>query len=829
MKKNILLFILMLFLCGVVFLMQGIHISSFKTPYFSLENLYFKLEKKFILRLESLHINTSRQTDSSTEELETFFQSANYIKIFFKELIFDKISYENNMFTLTYFGDKFTLDSDYVTLIATFDGAKTKVDELLLKDFDFRFNGDINIDASEQNFDLNGSISSFDINANMSARLNNGILDFEISDARASSIDDFMDSLAKNIDLDEEIKKWIHVYIKAKNYEIYSFKGSIDTRSKEIKRLDGLAHASDASLFLSPSLKPILFKSIDIKLANDNLNFTLNEPSFEGKSLEGSKVAITNITGENSHIIVDLSSNEISLDHAKPILTNYDIDLGLLGSSAPTTTTLRLDISLKPFDIRADGNFAFSTKSPLRIGEASFYSTILDLDLNGTVLNFKKANLSSDFLDIDFVGELDLSSDKGTLDTHIKRLDLEGNLLNIKNLKTTAKLDLAKDFEVSIADFDFVGNFSGKKRLSINDLSKVIKYSPLLSELNATAGSFKLDGDDFTNFGGAFELFFNFGLKDQNQNPYNHDIFTFLVAKEGFNLTSRSGNILAKNSKTGKLEVFVNNIIIPINQQAASKESKTNITYIGKNSSLSLSDFNRTLNFKAFRADFKEGLDFTGDYGDDRKLNVVLKPNYLKINGTNLPDTSINDFLGGKFIFDGGFDIKLEGRDFKDFTATINAKDTYFLGLKAQQNLLAFLDSIPSLIIFKVNDFTKKGFEAKTAQAQLKRQGDLLQIDALAIKGSNADIYGTGGINTDNKDIKMQLELRLLKTASSVIANIPIINHILLGENKVASTIIEVFGTYDDPKYKSTVAVDILSTPYNIIKNTLSLPANLFK
>ena len=344
--------------------MQGIHISSFKTPYFSLENLYFKLEKKFILRLESLHINTSRQTDSSTEELETFFQSANYIKIFFKELIFDKISYENNMFALTYFGDKFTLDSDYVTLIATFDGAKTKVDELLLKDFDFRFNGDIDIDANEQNFDLNGSISSFDISANMSARLNNGILDFEISDARASSIDDFMDSLAKNIDLDEEIKKWIHVYIKAKNYEIYSFKGSIDTRSKEIKRLDGLAHASDASLFLSSSLKPILFKSIDIKLANDSLNFTLNEPSFEGKSLEGSKVAITNITGENSHIIVDLSSNEISLDDAKPILANYDIDLGLLGSSAPTTTTLRLDISLKPFDIRADGNFAFNTKSP---------------------------------------------------------------------------------------------------------------------------------------------------------------------------------------------------------------------------------------------------------------------------------------------------------------------------------------------------------------------------------------------------------------------------------------------------------------------------------
>lgn len=807
--------------------MQGVHISSLKTPYFSLENLYLKLEKKLILRLDSLHINAKSQTTGSTDELDRFFRNANYIKIFFKELIFDKISYENNMFALTYFGDKFTLDSDYITLIATFNDSKASIEELLLKDFDLSFSGDINIDFSKQSFDLNGNISSFSLKGDIKAGLDKGILDFEASNVRASTIDDFMDSLAKNIKLNEEIKKWIHVYIKAKNYEIYNLKGSIDTDAKKLLKLEGLANASDASLFLSPSLKPILFKSIDIKLANDNLNFTLNSPSFDNKSLEGSKVVLTNITGGNSHIIVDLSSEEISLDDAKPILLNYDIDVGSFGSSAPTTTTLRLDIGLESFDARADGNFAFSGKQPLRIGDEQFFSSGFDLDLNGTVLNFKKANLSSDFLDIDFVGKLDLSSNKGTLATQINRLNINDDILDIKDLKTTVELDLAKDLEISIADFDFIGNFSGKKRLSINNLSKVIKYSPLLSELNATAGSFKLGGDDFTNFGGAFELFFSYGLKDQNQNQYNHDIFTFLVTKEGFNLTSRSGNILAKNSKTGKLEVFVNNIIIPVNQQVASKESKTNITYIGKNSSLSLSDFNRTLNFSSFRADFGNGLDFEGDYGNG-KLNLLLKENSLSIEGKNLPDISINDFLGGKFISEGSFDIKLEGRDFKDFTATINAKDTYFLGLKAQQNLLAFLDSIPSLIIFKVNDFTKKGFEAKIAQAQLKRQGDLLEIDALAIKGSNSDIYGTGGINTNNKDIKMQLELHLLKTASNVIANIPIISHILLGENKAASTLIEVSGTYDDPKYKSTVAVDILSTPFNIIKNTLTLPFNLF-
>lgn len=818
----------MLFLCGVVFLMQGIHISSFKTPYFSLENLYFKLEKKFILRLDSLHINAMSQTAGSTDELDKFFQNANYIKIFFKELIFDKISYENNMFALTYFGDEFTLDSNYITLVATFDESKASIDELNLKDFDLSFKGDMNVDFSNQSFDLNGSVSSFDVNGDIKAWLNKGILDFEASNVKASNIDDFMNSLAKNIDLDEEIKKWIYVYIKAKNYEIYSFKGSIDIKGKRLTKLDGLAHASDASLFLSPSLKPILFESIDIELANDNLNFTLNAPSFEGKSLEGSKVIITNITGKNSHVIVDLSSEQISLDDAKPILANYDINVGLLGSSAPTTTALRLDIALEPFDVRADGNFAFSGKQPLRIGETNFYSSVLDLDLNGTILNFKKANLSADFLDIDFSGELNLSSDKGSLNTHIKRLNIADNLLDIKNLKTTANLDLAKDFEISIADFDFVGNFSGKKRLDINNLSKVIKYSPLLNDLNATAGSFKLGGDDFTNFGGAFELFFNYGLKDQNQNSYNHDIFTFTVAKEGFNLTSRSGKILAKNNKQGKLEVFVNNIIIPIDQKGANEESKTSITYIGKNSSLYLTDFNRTLNFSSFTAKFGNGLDFEGDYGNG-KINVLLKENQLSISGKNLPDTSINDFLGGNLISEGSFDIKLEGKDFKNFKAIIEAKNTYFLGLKAQQNLLAFLDSIPSLIIFKVKDFTKKGFEAKEAKVQLKRNGDLLAIEALAINGSNADIYGSGGINTNTKDIKMQLQLSMLKSVSSTLKYIPIVSQIVLDDNKSISTVIDISGSYDDPKYTSSVTTDILSTPFNLIKNTLTLPFNLFK
>ena len=77
--------------------------------------------------------------------------------------------------------------------------------------------------------------------------------------------------------------------------------------------------------------------------------------------------------------------------------------------------------------------------------------------------------------------------------------------------------------------------------------------------------------------------------------------------------------------------------------------------------------------------------------------------------------------------------------------------------------------------------------------------------------------------------IDITLELKLLKDASSIIDKIPLVNYILLGKDKSISTIIKISGTIDEPIIKTQVVTDVLKTPFNIIKNTLTLPFVIFE
>ena len=64
MKKIIFLLFFMLFLVGVISLMNGISVSSFDSRYFSFSQLYVKLDKKLILRVKNIQINSDQSTKS---------------------------------------------------------------------------------------------------------------------------------------------------------------------------------------------------------------------------------------------------------------------------------------------------------------------------------------------------------------------------------------------------------------------------------------------------------------------------------------------------------------------------------------------------------------------------------------------------------------------------------------------------------------------------------------------------------------------------------------------------------------------------------------------
>ena len=109
------------------------------------------------------------------------------------------------------------------------------------------------------------------------------------------------------------------------------------------------------------------------------------------------------------------------------------------------------------------------------------------------------------------------------------------------------------------------------------------------------------------------------------------------------------------------------------------------------------------------------------------------------------------------------------------------------------------------------------------------KKDSIIYVQAMDFKGSTADIGGVGTINLKTKEIDLDIEVKYLKDASSIIASIPLVNQIILGKDRSISTVVKIRGTLDSPTYSNKVLQDALLSPLNIIKNTLELPFTLFE
>ena len=813
--------------------MHGISINSINTPYFNLEKLYIALDKRLILRLKSLQIHKQAQNlqnSNSTDELIKFIENADILGAWFKEISLEKISFGDFNLALIFDGENFTLDTKYLALNAGFDGRRARVNFLEFKDLKANFSGDIEIDLKSGNIDANGSFSSFEINGDIVASIRKNELDLKLKNVNASSIKNFIDNLSKFVPIDDDIKLWSYEYVKAQNYHIQDFKAKIDLKSNEIKLLEGVGNASDIKVFFGQNFVDV--KSTDLELKDDILSFKLNEPNYMGKDLNGSEVKINNIIGANSNVSVKLASNELSINDAHAVLSHFGVDLNAIKSQAKTKTKLDIIVGLNPLKIDVNGNFTIKDKNDISLAGSKFFTKNLELDLNGTKITFKNSNLASNFMDIDFSGKLDFKAGLGEFDSNIKKLDFN-SILKVENLKSKISLDMNKNFEISVPELAFKGNFvsdqNGLKHIQIADLKALLPYSSFLSnDVNASSGKISAKTKDFENFEADIKANFNLGLKNHKQEPYNSDEFIFKGKTDHFKISSKSTHLSAQNSAQTGIEVTLNDLFIPLSSKDKDLNSDTKITFIGKNSGIHLLDFNRTFGFSNFKAVMSKNLDFNAHYGDSINITIHKSQNEVSVRAQNISERFINDILGLNAFSGGKFALKLDGKDFSSFSANVDANNTFLTQFKAQQNLINFFDSVPSLISFKVPDFSAKGFETKNARMKLSRQKQTLNIEGLWLNGPSADIFGQGNINLDDKNIDMKLQISTLKSASSLISKVPIVNQIVLGDDRKISTVVNISGTLNDPKYKTSVVTDILSTPFNLIKNTLTLPLNLF-
>ncbi|WP_162165373.1 AsmA-like C-terminal domain-containing protein [Campylobacter fetus] len=828
-----LIFSLTIIIALILTLINGIRIDSFDSELLRIEKLYIKLDKKLIVNIKNIEIYNKKSEQSSSKELLDIADNAIWLGRLFKEINIENISYQDINSTLLYKDDIFYVNTPYLTINTQIENKNkvliANVSELSLKDFNITINGNLVADLYDNRYYFGGKFSSYELSGDIGLNLKNNILDYNISNVNANSIEKFIDNLAKKTDLHTEIKNWIYGYIIAKQYTLYSLHGKLNLKNLNFypNELYAKAVAKDLSIKFHENVTPIKSNLTYVELKNDSLFFYLEKPTYMGKSLDGSSVVIRNIIGKDSNMSVNITTNSFLDNDIHAILKAYDIDFPVSQKSGNLDSNLTLDIVFDPFSISSNGEFILKD-ADVDIGGAEFYTKYANIYLKDNVIKFKNSNLVNMIFDANIEGELDTNLKKAKFDAKFNKLCVDKcQIFEASDINDTINLDYNKDLNITADKLNLSINIAKNNQIELKNLKDIKQYSPLMQKSSIIDGDLLIQTPDFSKFDVDFSSAkFDLPFLNLQNNPYNEDHFKIFIDKN-VDVISKSDHF-KMNITDSDINLNLNNLKLLVDANSSKKEYEKNINFIAKNSSIIITDLNRTLNFTKFSGNINNNeLNFDGSF-DNGEVKLNRQKNSVKIEGDGLDASFVNDFLGLDGFKDGNFTVRLSGENFTKFKSEIKVSNTYLSNYKFYQQFLSFLDSIPSLLIFKVPDFNDKGFTVNNGIMLVQRDDNLLTIKAIDLSGSSADITGNGTIDLKTKDIDMTFQLKLLKDASSIISKIPVVNHIFLGKDKTISTVIKVRGTLDEPKFETQVVTDIIKTPYNIIKNTLELPFILF-
>ena len=205
--------------------------------------------------------------------------------------------------------------------------------------------------------------------------------------------------------------------------------------------------------------------------------------------------------------------------------------------------------------------------------------------------------------------------------------------------------------------------------------------------------------------------------------------------------------------------------------------------------------------------------------------NLKIENNKFDLYGNDFNDKFMeNIFVLSKF-HGGDLDFFLKGT-FDKYSGTINIKNTTLLHYKILNNVLAFINTIPSLLTFSLPGYNKKGLKIQSAYGKFNVDNGEFNLSDFLVDSKEIDITGRGIANIKKDYINMDLNLKT--DLGSNMKNIPIVGYILLDKDSV-STSIKISGKLSDPDVKSLLAKDIATAPLNIIKRTVLLPFKVIK
>lgn len=841
MKKiwHILAFIIIFLTILIATLKHGINVEKIDLGEFKAEQLYIKLDKKLILRARNIEIPKVSTQDSSNDSLLRVTDNLGWIDMLFKEILLERIKFDNNEFTILFFENAFHIDTAYLTLDTTFtpqpNGLNVDVYWLAFKDFNVNLTGKANADIKNHIYDFNGTFSSHELNGKANIKLEDEMLNYTISDINASSLKGFMDELGAKLELNKDVKNWIYGYVTADNYFVQDLSGKFDLKTENfyLKELRANGISKNVKAKFDPKLPPATVEEVRVELKNESLKFNLKNPRWQGRNLNGTSLEIYKIFDEKGvGLLLDLKASAAFDRQVNSILKAYNINVPIEQKSGKAEGRLKLDINFDKLDVKVNGKFN-AKDSVVDIAGAKFNVKSADIDISNDKVVVNATDSGMDFFSADAKVDVDIAKQSADISGLMKKFDLniDGNeLVKFANLPLNAKLDFSKKeatLDIENPKVNLV--FGDENKIVVNSLKDVIDYSPLLKEIGVKDGDLVLTTKDFENINLSLnKAKFSLPLVNKDGSDYDSDSFDIKISKNS--LTGKSATEgLNFRVKDGKTFIDIKDLDFEYKSSDSNQSKEFNVEFSGLNSAVMIYDINRTMDFLSYNGRVDKNVLKLEAKPASGALNLSKTPEKFDMFASDISGEFVNSLIGKDSFEKGNFKLRILGRSVDDFKGEVRLHGANLRDYTFYNRLLTFLNSVPSLIVFKTPDFKESGFPIKFGKILFQKKGDLIEFVAIDLESASADIAGRGTIDLASKNIDIDLELKLLKDASSIIGSIPIVNQIILGKDRSISTVIKVRGTLDDPKYSTQVLADTLMSPFNIIKNVLEAPFLIFE
>lgn len=201
--------------------------------------------------------------------------------------------------------------------------------------------------------------------------------------------------------------------------------------------------------------------------------------------------------------------------------------------------------------------------------------------------------------------------------------------------------------------------------------------------------------------------------------------------------------------------------------------------------------------------------------------DLIMKEGIYYVEGGHFNDRfmehlfAFSDFDGGEMSF------KLAGK-VNDFEGIMRIENATLKEYKLFNNVLSFINTVPSLATFSLPNYNTIGLPIKEAYSHYTFRNHQFHVDNFTLNSPELKILGEGKVYF--KDDFIQGTLTLKTDIGSKLGRIPMVGYILFGNDGSVSTTVNLKGKLSDPVVETAIAQEIVTAPFNILKRTITYP-----